>query len=129
MRAAIVHEGPREILSYHIASVVMARKWGDLGLNMGWWLALKWRHFLLVHSRFHPLGETASNSFGLENGFQSYRVTESYGNTQQEYLPKSVGIGGWVEHHTYVNVIHDHQIIKENILPLIIDELLGKPTN
>lgn len=57
------------------------------------------------------------------------RVTESYGNTQQEYLPKSVGIGGWVEHHTYVNVIHDHQIIKENILPLIIDELLGKPTN
>jgi hypothetical protein len=59
----------------------------------------------------------------------SLRVTESYGNTQQEYLPKSVGIGGWVEHYTYANVIHGHQIIKENILPFIIDQLLDKPTN
>lgn len=59
----------------------------------------------------------------------SLRVTESSGNTQQEYLPKSVGIGGWVEHYTYANVIHGHQIIKENILPFIIDQLLDKPTN
>jgi hypothetical protein len=40
-----------------------------------------------------------------------------------------VEIGGWVEHHTYANVIHDHQIIKENILPFIVDQLLDKPTN